>query len=1082
MGVGLETPLPGVPQWGRQGRFGIQDPLDPKYRTDIPAMHRGIAEYQETLGAVTAPGTKEGLPKRLASELMQLSMALPMGAVEASKGPKEALGVGKGFVEFGLEGVSKAEGLRRGLLNLIPEKLRGRAALVFASLKQLAPDKVRDIVDRAQQLAPTETNVAGLLDAIGIDYKVREPKEAYEDIAREPLTSLAQAGAIYGAARGGMKALPRAQVAVPQAKPVVPAAAQGIQPKPPKPVEQVSKKQIVSIEELADPQIARIKALQHGELANEALALLQSRFGKAEAVNKIARLSRPQLEEIVSGGRIRAGETRIATEGIAPTISESVISDAIQTRLPQLRKPDVPRSPTQKPVGLTTLEAGGLSKVGDILDRTLTNDPATITAKTGQEAIGQRAGQMAVARHESRLFNNQLRKDLTRAEREDMIFVRQKTANAFIKNDTPGKAEFRLSQKAKDYLKDVDTRIKKNWDELVELGIYDNKLWIENYLHQAWDMPRKKAEAFSHGFRTNAPTGRKLSSYIEGIEAKGYKPRFTDIADLLEHQEGLLTEVKYNRQLVKQMRKWKDPETKKPLLMLASDKGVPDTYKFIDSEPLAKAIRPGYPATPGGKDWIVKRGVKVAVHPEIYDSMRQVFDRPRIGKIGNIIDWYNAITKKTSLSVSFFHPIALGESSGGTGIALLDIMRSPHLALKGYKLLKDKAFYEEPLRAGLQIGSTGDINLTKINRMLNATVRKTKGVPGVHQVAKGVQTFNRMWDKGLWDYFHNGLKMYYYYATKERILRKNPDIAPKIVSQEVAKVMNDAFGGQADLVFGSPKTRRVLQRIFLAPDWTYSNIRIAYRALESEKGARAAAQAFGKDPAMVGELGQRARIRGQIGRRYAFNMALQYFMAAQGLNLALSGKPTWENEPGHKWDINIGKIYGKQYYVKIMKQAREPGRYFIDAIESIKDLPEDAHVPKILGYKLSPFIHTVTEQITGKTTTGWKMPWTKRWPTEKIDPAEAWKQRGVALASKVAPFAARKVIPGLTREPLPLQYGLLPLPVSKGMTASKFIREYAKAYRDKDEDLKETLIKAAKDNDVKNLSRLIGIAISQARD
>ncbi|MHC4498590.1 MAG: hypothetical protein ACYS21_05690, partial [Planctomycetota bacterium] len=411
------------------------------------------------------------------------------------------------------------------------------------------------------------------------------------------------------------------------------------------------------------------------------------------------------------------------------------------------------------PKEMIELESG-VSFVGDILDRPLTNDPATTLAKTGQQAVYERSGAINVQRHKSALFRKDLKKDLTGAERTDMIFVRQKTGNAFKKGDTFEAAEARLSDKAKGYLKDVDKRLEYSWRNLVDAGVYQEEAWLGDYLHQAWDISKKKANLFAGGFRLKPPKDRRLKSYAQGMIDKGYKPRFNDIADLLEYHENLMTQIMYNRQLAKQMRKWKDPESGKPLIMLASEKGVPEAYKMLDSDILARAVKPGYPVetAAGAKVWIPTRGVKVALHPDVAPAMKAVFARPYQGKLGNAIDWFNAIAKKTALSISLFHHIALTESAGGIG-GVGGLLTAPVKAYKGWKMLKDPVYYKEPLSFNMQVGGTADINLPKIQRLLAGAVRKT---PKPFKAApKALQAFNNLWDATLWDYYHNGLKMYY---------------------------------------------------------------------------------------------------------------------------------------------------------------------------------------------------------------------------------------------------------------------------------------------------------------------------------
>jgi len=152
----------------------------------------------------------------------------------------------------------------------------------------------------------------------------------------------------------------------------------------------------------------------------------------------------------------------------------------------------------------------------------------------------------------------------------------------------------------------------------------------------------------------------------------------------------------------------------------------------------------------------------VKIHPEIYDVVRTIFQHPFSNAGVQAWETINAIAKKSALSISFFHYLALTESAIAAGIA-------PFKFYKGIKLLnKNPEFTKRAIGAGLEIGAVPDVQIHRVNTFLEAIERKTKKVFVLNKITKGVRRGNELWDKALWDYYHTGLKLYAY----ETILAK----------------------------------------------------------------------------------------------------------------------------------------------------------------------------------------------------------------------------------------------------------------------------------------------------------------------
>lgn len=223
------------------------------------------------------------------------------------------------------------------------------------------------------------------------------------------------------------------------------------------------------------------------------------------------------------------------------------------------------------------------------------------------------------------------------------------------------------------------------------------------------------------------------------------------------------------------------------------------------------------------------------------------------------------------------------------------------------------------------------------------------------------------------------------------------------VKEKVAELVNDMFGGQewASKFWLTPQAKQALHIALLAPDWTLTNI-----------------QVFGKAFTQA-----RNPVARKILWRYWTNMLLAFGAGVAGANYALNGRWSWENEPGHEWDIDVTPLMRalpghegdkQRYYIKIGKQFREVMRYFIDPVE-------------IIGAKFSPAVHTVLEQFTGhQAGSGWEMPWSR----ESMDFYESIPERLKAVADKFVPFSARGNNFAFT------------FPMSKGMTPWKAQRAY----------------------------------------
>jgi hypothetical protein len=451
---------------------------------------------------------------------------------------------------------------------------------------------------------------------------------------------------------------------------------------------------------------------------------------------------------------------------------------------------------------------------------------------------------------------------------------------------------------------------------------------------------------------------RKLPTLAEAREL-GLEPITQDIARLHKMWADLNWRVATNRAFLEKL-----PEAR-------TEDGNPVIVG-------AKNAPAGYVPAPDNFAIRRKFGEGAKIHPDIAPHMRVLFENPMSHKFWRAAEGFNAAAKKMMLSLSFFHHIALTESSQAVlarpwnpirGVMLAFeknpatgkrmLVNQPHRV--GKDLINNPEFVRDAVGHGLQLGFPSDINYSRIQRALNWAEAKTRKIPGLSAATRGLRKVNQAWDKALWDNYHNGLKAFAYYDTVEKLSRKlPPDRDMGKVKEKVAEFINDAFGGQEWELKGShrkkyfrfwahPKMMQAVQMGALAPDWTYSNISVAKKAVTRVKDPIARK--------MYGRYWGR-----MIPTLAATTAGLQYALYKSFGDDSKGDSPWfWDNEMGHRLDIDITplmrKVMGedydnRRYYIHPGKQARENLNWLTDPF-------------KTALYKSSPVVHAAFEQMTG---------------------------------------------------------------------------------------------------------------------
>ena len=611
----------------------------------------------------------------------------------------------------------------------------------------------------------------------------------------------------------------------------------------------------------------------------------------------------------------------------------------------------------------------------------------------------------------------------------------------------------------------------------VEEGIPKNKRgdgpWIarvERYLPHVWRKVSRGIENLQNPrWQTEGSflRKRKLPTLAEGIEL-GLEPVSLNVPDLIRYYGNMTGRIGANKMLVFDMHRHKVGNEKGelgPVIMRVHK--APSGWKKLTHPALSH-----YWARQKGDKVYIYKDQQAAVHPDYYQAIRMALEEPsQKGFLKNAAN-VAAIAKRAELYFSFFHHIALTESALATlglkGLFTNKIEQDPHtgkwvktsgrMATKnvGKLLMSDVNYLKHLIEWGVDLGGTPDVGVRQFAEMWASLEAKTRNVPGLHALARRAQDFNKAWDRGLWDHYHAALKAAAFFEAEADFAKRKPNATAAEWAKkrrETASFVNDAFGGQNWSLMAKqvtlperlgplklpprlagrnvtlsahPKMRQALQVIMLAPDWTFSNMRIAGKAVNALKGGRRGGKFAFDNPELA-----------RLYLRYWRNMMATVLMggtAVQALSYLIAGDDDkgdkmwiWDNEHDRKTDMDVTPLMralglvpeGERRYSHLGKQAREVLGWVTNPI-------------KVFHGKMSPVAHMAMEQLTGSQGFGFETEYSrmKFW--------ESLPARGKGIASKFVPFSFRGNQFALS---VPLKKGATPWKVQVAL--QKALRGYA---------------------------------------
>jgi hypothetical protein len=328
------------------------------------------------------------------------------------------------------------------------------------------------------------------------------------------------------------------------------------------------------------------------------------------------------------------------------------------------------------------------------------------------------------------------------------------------------------------------------------------------------------------------------------------------------------------------------------------------------------------------------------VHKDVAPMLKMLFDTSDPGMIQRALYATSMAGKALFFTVSFFHPVALGVVAGT--LALPRLTQLPRYwreipAARAMLRNGDKApTIEVASRAGLEfMRAPQDMDPNIVSRILNYG-QNALGPVGLP--LKAMRVANDWVQNLLWNEIFPTLKLASFNAELQSAVLKNPKGDPTLIAKQIAKGVNDMFGGQnwfnlANDVPGSftrrmsqaifsPQGRRVQQIMFLSPDWNISAARAWYEGMKSVLP------------------GVDRKASDSMYRSYIVWSGLTYLGAANMLSNHYTGHNIWDQKDWTYVDRGDGtKIQLNKHYMEMAHLVSSPQKFLLNKLNL---LPKEA--------------------------------------------------------------------------------------------------------------------------------------------
>lgn len=397
------------------------------------------------------------------------------------------------------------------------------------------------------------------------------------------------------------------------------------------------------------------------------------------------------------------------------------------------------------------------------------------------------------------------------------------------------------------------------------------------------------------------------------------------------------------------------------------------------------------------------------VHPDIVPAMEHMFQQTNPGMLLRGLGAINYLIKSLNTVGSFFHAYSLGTAqavahpalflkevfSGGAGV---------RKAVEAFRTDANNELINGFIQNGL-MASVEDVDKTIIAKTGQAADQLLSRFAPADKEIKAVQHITDPYDKYVlqninkftWDYMHMGQKLNLAMNLFTKAKLKNPDIPDAQLQKEISRFVNNTFGGlnwidvanQVENKYAKAfamqaaglKGRAWSQIMLFAPDWTVSTLRSFTTALPKELAKPQNWQLRQGVKGMFNPVTQ-----GDFARRYVLNTAIAYLTIINGINMALSGHPVWENPDPTRVDNGDGTS------MQVAKHSMETAEWLRDPT-------------KTLGNKLGFWPKALYVEVSGHAYPSLDAPKLK--PLYKgYGGMEAAKAKAIALQASPFPLSA----------------------------------------------------------------------------
>lgn len=666
-------------------------------------------------------------------------------------------------------------------------------------------------------------------------------------------------------------------------------------------------------------------------------------------------------------------------------------------------------------------------KVKRVLKPTSKPSEPFIKPKVKEIVLGRRSN-LNLANYETNKFINSVEQKLNYTQREAVPFVIEGTE---VPKELGRPDLQKVINKHGDLLKGVAEEVKQHFNEgwqKIKKHVPDLSVkQIEDYVTHLWEVPKhKRAEAVSWFQTQNRFLEKRfIDTYKEGIE-KGFRPKVLDISEIIRIHDAVSNRSIENTKYINSLLRLKD----QGMYLIQRTGTAPMEWIEVDYPALTRRIP--LPKKQAGKKGEFVKELKVRVHPDLVRPLKAIFEQRFDHPVISAYEALNGILKKSMLTVSLFHHGALGE----TGVALIGpgktakIMFDPvkiykALAKGEYDIFSKEIIARDSIEHGVQYGATADIPVGKIQGYLNDLAKATENKVMVGKLMKFLKNSNSLWDKALWNYLHDTLKLYGYEALVSKL---NPNMGPeatKMAKREIGQLINDTFGGQNwDTLMMTPKEVQMMTWSLLSADWTLSTTRQAL----SPTGIGAVYKETANMRKKMGAMfWARAAIYFGVGinalntlfRSYDMKENPQYY---KGRDYTWIDKTMFGNSVGRKTRLFVGRYKdGSERYLKWGKQFSDFFELLTSPLEKI-------------GGKAAPIPGLISE-----------IGDIEKHGRKNIDIA---LDVGKKLIEAPIPFALRRMM----RDKVEFKPSDVFMPSSKGMTRYRAIEYFKLALIDKDYD------------------------------